>query len=99
MSRRPLDEATLRKRLEALPLWKVEAGALCRTFHLAGFSGSIDFVLGVAQAAERMNHHPDIDIRWNRVTLRWVTHDAGGITESDLALAAQCDALAPAPAP
>ena len=55
---------------------------------------AIAFVDAVAVAAEDANHHPDIDIRWNAVTLRLVTHDEGGITGKDVALAATCDALA-----
>ena len=52
------------------------------------------FVNRVALAAEVANHHPDIDIRWNTVTLRLVTHSEGGITDKDTALAAECDRLA-----
>ena len=52
------------------------------------------FVNAVAAAAESAQHHPDIDIRWNKVTLALSTHDAGGLTEKDFALARHCDTLA-----
>jgi 4a-hydroxytetrahydrobiopterin dehydratase len=52
------------------------------------------FVNSVAELAEQVQHHPDIDVRWNRVTLALTTHDAGGLTEKDLALARDCDARA-----
>jgi 4a-hydroxytetrahydrobiopterin dehydratase len=52
------------------------------------------FVNAVAQLAEQFQHHPDMDIRWNKVTLALTTHDAGGLAEKDFALARRCDALA-----
>jgi len=57
------------------------------------FAGALAWVNQVAERAEAANHHPDIDIRWNAVTLRLSTHSAGGITHADLDLAAQIDAL------
>jgi len=56
-----------------------------------GFLKGIDFVNQVAKKAQKMNHHPDIDIRFDQVTLTLTTHDEGGITEKDFSLARQCD--------
>ena len=57
------------------------------------FADALAYVNAVGALAEEMNHHPDIDIRWNRVTLRLSTHDAGGLTQADLELARRIDAL------
>jgi 4a-hydroxytetrahydrobiopterin dehydratase len=74
--------------------WSEVDGALQREFRFAGFRQAIDFVNRVAELAEAENHHPDITIHYNRVTLRWWTHTAGGITDRDRELAAQTSALA-----
>ena len=58
-----------------------------------GFAGALAFVNQVGELAEAADHHPDIDIRWDTVTLRLSTHSAGGLTENDLALAGQIDAI------
>jgi 4a-hydroxytetrahydrobiopterin dehydratase len=73
--------------------WPVVDGALERTFAFADFVGSMAFVNRVAELAEEANHHPDIAISWNRVTLRLATHSAGAITEKDHALADRIDGL------
>ncbi|MBC8138839.1 MAG: 4a-hydroxytetrahydrobiopterin dehydratase, partial [Fibrella sp.] len=65
-----------------------------RTFSFADFVAAMRFVNSVADAAEEANHHPDIDIRYDKVTLGLVTHDAGGITKNDFALAGKADTLA-----
>ena len=57
------------------------------------FPEAMKFVNAVAEIAEQAQHHPDIDIRWNKVTLALTTHDAGGLTEKDFALARACDEL------
>jgi len=64
-----------------------------RTYEFGDFSDSMGFVTRVALAAEKADHHPDIDIRWNRVSLTLSTHSEGGLTQKDLDLAAICDAL------
>ena len=74
--------------------WAEVDGALERTFQFGDFAESIGFVNRVAAAAEAADHHPDLVIRWNRVTVRWRTHSAGAITDRDRELAARCDALA-----
>jgi len=79
--------------LASHPGWKVESGMLTRTFELPTFLEGISFVQRVAEAAEAADHHPDIDIRWRKVRLCLVTHDAGGLTTRDTDLAARADAL------
>ena len=69
--------------------WREEDGALVREFELASFADAIEFVRRLAELAERENHHPDIDIRYRRVLVRWSTHTAGGVTERDRELAAR----------
>ena len=68
-------------------------GALERTFELPSFRDAIAFVGRVADLAEEANHHPDIAISYKKVTLRWTTHSAGGLTDLDYELAARTDAL------
>lgn len=90
-----LGDDDLSTALVLLPGWGVEHGALAKAYVFPeGFMVAIGFVNAVAGAAERADHHPDIDIRWNTVTLRLVTHSEGGITDKDTALAAECDRLA-----
>jgi 4a-hydroxytetrahydrobiopterin dehydratase len=79
--------------LAAHPAWKHEGGMLRRTYEAPTFLAGIDFVTRVARAAEAADHHPDIDIRWRKVTLALVTHDAGGLTWRDTKLAAEADTL------
>ena len=77
--------------LQAVPSWSKRAQTILRTFEFEGFLESIDFVNRIARKAQKCNHHPDIDIRYNKVTLKLTTHDEGGITVKDFALARQCD--------
>lgn len=67
---------------------------ITRDFKFKDFKEAMDFVNKVADEAEEMNHHPDIDIRWNTVTLAISTHSAGGLTENDFELASRCNKLA-----
>jgi 4a-hydroxytetrahydrobiopterin dehydratase len=78
----------------ALPDWRRRGAVIAREFAFRDFVMALKFVNAVGRAAERAQHHPDIDIRWNRVRLALTTHDAGGLTARDFALAAQCDRLA-----
>lgn len=80
-------------RLRALPHWKTRRQALRRTFTFDGFLQSIDFVNRIARKAQTLNHHPAIDIRYNKVTLTLTTHEQGGITRKDFTLAHQCEAV------
>jgi len=85
-----LIEAALDKRAE----WSLVGGQIQRTFQFGDFLGSMAFVQKVAEYAERVQHHPDVLIRYNRVTLTVSTHDAGGITQKDFDLAEETDRLA-----
>jgi 4a-hydroxytetrahydrobiopterin dehydratase len=89
-----LSQAEIAARLTALPDWRIEHGELVRTFQFETFPDAVAFVNRVAGAAEQANHHPDIDIRYNRVRLALVSHDAGGLTDKDFAVAAAADRLA-----
>jgi 4a-hydroxytetrahydrobiopterin dehydratase len=80
-------------RLRALPHWKIVSGELVRTFEFKDFRGSLAFVNSVGELAEQAGHHPDINIRYNRVRLGLTTHDAGGLTTKDFDLAARADKL------
>ena len=80
-------------RLASLPNWQIESGELVRTFAFTDFRAALAFVNRVGDLAEAAGHHPDIDIRYNRVRLSLVTHDAGGLTEKDFALAAEAGKL------
>jgi 4a-hydroxytetrahydrobiopterin dehydratase len=84
-------EITLR--LDALPAWHIEAGELVRTFQFEDFLAALRFVNRVAGLAEEAAHHPDIDIRFNKVRLGLVTHDAGGLTAKDFDLATEVDKI------
>ena len=88
-----LSDAEVAARLSSLPSWQVERGELVRTFVFADFRVAIGFVNQVAELAETAGHHPDIDIRYNRVRLGLVTHDAGGLTAKDFDLAAEAGKL------
>jgi 4a-hydroxytetrahydrobiopterin dehydratase len=77
--------------LKAVPNWSKRARTIIRTFKFEGFLNSIAFVNRIARKAQKINHHPDIDIRFNKVTLTLTTHDEGGLSEKDFSLARQCD--------
>jgi 4a-hydroxytetrahydrobiopterin dehydratase len=89
-----MDEPKIQTALAALPQWQRNGQIISRTFVFTDFPAAMKFVNAVAEIAELAQHHPDIDVRWNQVTLALTTHDAGGLTEKDFALARQCDALA-----
>jgi 4a-hydroxytetrahydrobiopterin dehydratase len=76
------------------PGWSRKGDAVIRVYEFGNFNESMGFVTRVALAAEKADHHPDIDIRWNKVTLTLSTHSEGGVTPKDLDLADLCDALA-----
>jgi 4a-hydroxytetrahydrobiopterin dehydratase len=84
-----------KSRLAQLPGWQIESGELVRTFEFKDFVAALRFVNRVGELAEQAGHHPDIDIRYNRVRLALVTHDAGGLTVKDFDLATQVQNLAP----
>jgi len=82
-----LAPSTLESALLGLPGWKLQSGEIVRTVEFPDFIRSIAFVNKVAALAEQAGHHPDIDIRYNKVRLALVTHDAGGITQNDIDMA------------
>ena len=87
--------AQIKAALADLPGWKKKGSAITRRYEFKDFPAAIKFVNAVARLAEKAWHHPDIDIRWNKVTLTLTTHDAGGLTEKDFCLAKKFDTLAP----
>jgi len=89
-----LDPAAIRSALASVPDWTLATTTIERTFEFPGFPEAIRFVNRIADEAENAGHHPDIDIRWNRVRLSLTTHDAGGLTSKDFDLARRLDALA-----
>lgn len=84
----------VQEKLATLKNWKLEGEEIVRNLEFPGFPDAIQFVSKVAEKAEAANHHPDIDIRYNKVRLALVSHDAGGLTDSDFHLAAAIDKLA-----
>lgn len=94
-----LTEEELRVGLERLPEWSESGDTIQRTVAFGNFVQAMAVVNQVAELAERLQHHPDLLVRYNKVTFTLCTHDAGGLTSKDLDLAARIDALAPAPAP
>jgi len=81
----------IRKALTRVPEWMKVGSAITRTYVFKDFPAAIRFVNKIAGLAESAWHHPDIDIRWNKVTLRLTTHDQGGLTGKDFKLARQFD--------
>jgi len=88
-----LSDREVSQGLERSPDWSEVSGEIQRTFQFADFKRSMGFVNKIADYAERVGHHPDILIRYNKVTLTVSTHDAGGITAQDFELAEFCDGL------
>ncbi len=96
---RRLPDAEVAKRLAALPGWSLAAGRLRRELTFRDFSEAFGFMARAALAAEKMDHHPDWSNVWNRVMVELSTHDAGGITELDFALAEAMNRLLSAQTP
>ena len=89
-----LSDIEIQRELGSLPGWGRRGNALVKTYTFAAFPAGIDWVRRVAEVAESMNHHPDIDIRYTKVAAALSTHSAGGITQLDIDLARRMDALA-----
>jgi 4a-hydroxytetrahydrobiopterin dehydratase len=89
-----LTEWEIEQALTTLHSWNHEQNAIHKTLEFADFSMAMVFVNAVAFRAEEHNHHPDIEIRWNKVTLSLTTHSEGGLTEKDIHLAKEIDSLA-----
>ena len=79
--------------LQPPPGWTRDGDALTRTFRFADFAAAFAFLTRVAEHAEAIDHHPEFTSRWNLVDFRLTTHDAGGVTERDIALARAIDTL------
>ena len=91
-----LNDEEIDQRLGALRGWQRDGDAIRRTFKLDDFKGSVDFVNRLTPEAEDMNHHPDLAISWNEVTVTITTHSEGGLTANDFELARRIATLAPA---
>ena len=87
-----LDDRAIRDNLDDLDGWTREGDAIRKTYTLDSFAEAIAFVNRIAELSERANHHPDIDIRYDRVACTLSTHSEGGLTEHDLRLARQLNA-------
>jgi 4a-hydroxytetrahydrobiopterin dehydratase len=85
--KKTLNSAEIEEVLRADPEWKLQNGKLVREWTFKDFIEAMKFVNRVADLAEAAGHHPDIDVRYNQVTLGLVSHDAGGITQRDAAMA------------
>ena len=90
---RPLSDIEIQRALGALPGWSRKGNTLTRTYQFAEFPAGIDFLRRVADVAEAQAHHPDVDVRYTKLTFNLSTHDAGGITEKDFTLARAVDSL------
>jgi 4a-hydroxytetrahydrobiopterin dehydratase len=88
-----LDDTAVEEGLQRLPGWERRGNQILKTFVRTDFANAITFVNEVADAAEAAGHHPDIDIRWNKVTLALSSHAEGGLTDSDFQLAARMQEL------
>ena len=88
-----LSNAQAKVRLASVPDWRKQGRTITRTYLFKDFPAAVRFVNAVARLAEKAWHHPDIDIRWNKVTLVLTTHDAGGLTKKDFDLAQRFDRI------
>lgn len=88
-----LSKSQSRRLVGTLSHWGLRGKTIRRTYAFADFARSMKFVAKVAHDAERRDHHPDINIRWNKVTLALTTHSEGGLTRKDIASARACDAI------
>jgi len=90
----PLDDSEIEARLAEHPGWERDGAAIRKSFERGDFVGSVNFVQSLVEPAETMNHHPDLEISWDTVTVTLSTHSDGGVTAADFELAAKIDALA-----
>ena len=88
-----LSEQEVQKALQTLPSWTKGGPIIKRQFEFADFKKAMAFVNQVAEAAERANHHPDITINYNKVTMALTSHDSGGVTHRDVRLAAEINRI------
>lgn len=90
-----LSDTEVQQSLQQLPGWKKNHNAIERVFHFDSFVQAMEFVNQIAEAAEAVNHHPDILISYNKVTLTLLSHDSGGVTQRDIKMAARINDMSP----
>ncbi len=90
-----LSDDEIRTRLEEMPGWEPAESAIAKDFRFETFPEAVAFVVAVGFAAEAANHHPDLDIRYNRVHVQLSTHSEGGVTEKDIELATTIEGVGP----
>lgn len=88
-----LSDDQVKSALKNVPAWCLSGGQIERTYVFKDFVAAMAFVNRIAEYAERVQHHPDVLIRWNKVTLSVSTHDCGGISDKDFTLAAVADGM------
>jgi 4a-hydroxytetrahydrobiopterin dehydratase len=89
-----LSETEIKQTLGRLSGWRQNGTAIQRVFEFPDFKAAMAFVNRIADAAEEANHHPDIDIRYNKVTMSLVSHDSGGVTQRDVKMAERINQIA-----
>jgi 4a-hydroxytetrahydrobiopterin dehydratase len=89
-----LNEEQIAEKLGPLDGWERSGEAIRKQFELDDFKGSVGFVNRLTPEAEDMNHHPDLEVSWNKVTVTISTHSEGGLTDNDFALAGRIDSIA-----
>lgn len=89
-----LSDAEIQQALSSLPQWQRAGSAIERNFEFPDFAAAMKFVNRIAEAAEQANHHPNIDIRYNKVKLALISHDSGGVTKRDVNMAKKIDEVA-----
>ena len=89
-----LTDSEIQQALGTLKGWQRQGKAIERIFEFPDFKAAMQFVNKIADAAEQANHHPDIDIRYNKVTMALVSHDAGGVTRRDVKMARRINEIA-----
>lgn len=89
-----LSDTEIQQALQTLPGWKRNGNAIERVFQFDNFIQAMQFVNQIAEAAEAVNHHPDITVSYNKVTLSLVSHDSGGITSRDVRMAGKINEVA-----
>lgn len=88
-----LSKEDLKRMLKKVPEWEIDGKKIVRSIEFDGFTEAVDFLTEVAEVAEDEGHHPDVDIRDGKVILMLTTHDAGGVTETDVEVAQRLDNL------
>ena len=89
-----LAQSDVKQKMKRIPEWETDKKAIERTFEFDDFTQAIDFLNAVAEIAEEEDHHPDLDVRWNKVRVELSTRSEGGLTELDFQMAEKIDNLA-----